>query len=67
MREPLEMFTASRMQNIVQIHTKNKYFVIKQFSIFYIFTFRAVGVESPRGGAITVPELAFHKMNFRLP
>ena len=33
MQEPLEMVTASLMQNMVQIRKKNKYFVI----IFYCF------------------------------
>ena len=45
------MVTASRMQNMVQIRKKNTYFVTNIFS-FFIFTFRALGVESPRGGAI---------------
>ena len=29
MREPLEMVTAPPMQNMVQIHKKNNYFVTK--------------------------------------
>jgi hypothetical protein len=35
MREPLEMVTASRMQNMVEIHKKNICFVTKLF--FEIF------------------------------
>ena len=49
MRESQEIVTASRMQNIVQIWKENCYFVI----VFLILTFRALGVDSPRGGAIT--------------
>ena len=48
------MVTASRMQNMVQIRKKNTYFVTNKFFRFFIFTFRALGVESPRGGAMTV-------------
>ena len=53
MQEPLEIVTASRMQNIVQFRKKNAYLAtyICSFS-FIAFTFRALGVESPRGGAI---------------
>ena len=52
MREPSEMHTASRMQNLVQIRAQNAYFVTKVFVRFVFVTFRALGVESPRGGAI---------------
>ena len=52
MPEPQEMCTASRMQNMVQIRKKNIYFVTQFSFIFAFFTFRALGVESPRGGAI---------------
>ena len=31
MREPLEMITVSRMQDMVEISKKNTYFVIKSF------------------------------------
>ena len=48
------MVTASRVQNMVQIRRgKNIFRDEKVFSIvFVIFTFRVLGVESPRGGAI---------------
>ena len=52
MREPYEMVTASRIQNMVDIGKGNAFFV----TIFLlIFTFRALGVESPRGGAMLKP------------
>ena len=54
MREPWEIYTASRMQNMMQIREKNFYFVTKIiFRNFVIFTLGALGVESPRGGAMT--------------
>ena len=53
MREPLEMITASRMQNIVQIRKKSTYFVTKLFfGSFGKSSFGALGVESPHGRAI---------------
>ena len=52
MREPLEMITASRMQNMVQIREKNLISSPKSVFVFYFVTFTALGVESPRGGAI---------------
>ena len=53
MREPLEMHTASRMQNMLEIRTKNTYFVtILLFGNFGKSSFGALGVESPHGGAI---------------
>ena len=45
------MVTASRMQNMVQIRKNNVYFVTRNI-VFVIVTFRALGVESPRGGAV---------------
>ena len=47
------MVIASRMQNMVQIRKNNAYLVTKKFvRLFLVFTFRDLGVESPRGGAI---------------
>ena len=40
-----------------QIRKQNAYFVTKHFVRFVIFTFRALGVESFRVGAITPPPL----------
>ena len=37
---------------MVHIRKKNIDFVTKKFCILSVFTFRALGVESPRGGAI---------------
>ena len=54
MREPLEMITVWRMQNMVEIRKKNIYFVTK--SLFENKNLKsscgALGVESPHGGAI---------------
>ena len=50
MREWQEMVTASRMQHLVQIRKKNDICLTNIF--FCIFNFRALGVESPRLGAI---------------
>ena len=53
MWEPLEIVTASLMQNIVQIPTKNAYFVTKLlFRNVGKSYLGALGVESPHGGAI---------------
>ena len=53
MREPLEMFTASRLQDMVQIRKKNTYSVTKLlFWNFATSSFGALGVESPHDGAI---------------
>ena len=53
MREPLEIATASLMQNLVQIRKKSYYSVTKiSFSEILEKTFGALGVESPHGGAI---------------
>ena len=53
MRESLEMVTASRMQDMVQIREKNTCFVtILLFRNFRKSSFGALGVESPHGGAI---------------
>ena len=54
MWDPLEMVTASRMQNMVQIRKEINLFVIS-FSL--ILAFKALGVESPRGRAIGAPFL----------
>ena len=51
MREPLEVFTASRMQHMVQIRQKTHNVVTTHFSILYI-SYLALGVESPAYGAI---------------
>ena len=54
MWETLEMITASRMQNIVEIREKNTCFVTKTlFLIFGKSSLGALGVESPHGKAIT--------------
>ena len=56
MRERWEMYTALRMQNMQQIRKKNVCFVINKncrFCFVVNFTFRALGVESPRGGAMS--------------
>ena len=51
MRDPSEMYTASRMQNMVHIGKKKR--LVRDQSLFHLFfTFRALGVESPSGGAI---------------
>ena len=54
MWEPLEMVTASRMQNMVQIREKKVR--DQQFVRSFVlnFTFRVFCVESPRGGAIGI-------------
>ena len=53
MLEPLGMYTASCMQSMVQIRKKNTYFVTNLlFGLFWKSCFGALGVESPRGGAI---------------
>ena len=39
MREPWEMYTASRMQNMVQIRAWNAYFVTKRF-VAFVFSFQ---------------------------
>ena len=55
MRKPPEMYTASRMQNIVPIRTNNSYSVI--IFLFWKSSFGALGVESPDGGAIFLESL----------
>ena len=53
MREPLEMVTASRMQNMVEIRKKNTCFVaILLFRNVWKSSFGALCVESPHGLAI---------------
>ena len=51
MREPSEMYTVSRMQSMVQARKKSTYSAATRFLCVF-FTFRALGVESPRGGAM---------------
>ena len=47
------MYTALRMQNMVHNCKKNAYFVTQIIvRLLKTITFRALGVESPRGGAI---------------
>ena len=54
MREPVEMVTASLMQNVVQIRQKNTCFTTKLlFTFFGTSSFGALDVESPHGGDIT--------------
>ena len=53
MRERLEMFTATLMQNMVQIRKRNTYFVTELFfRIFEKSSFVALEVEKPHGGAM---------------
>ena len=52
MREPLEMVTASLMQNMVQIHKKNIYFATK--IIFGLFIFLQMFVNIQGGLARSV-------------
>ena len=54
MREPWEMYTASRMQIMVRICKKNNYSATKIFSRFLniLILGLSLGVESPRGGAM---------------
>ena len=53
MREPSEMHTASRMQNMVQLRKENTYFVTSLPFIFLGKSYLgALGVESPHGGAM---------------
>ena len=55
MREALEMVTASRMQNMVQVRKKNVYFMTKiLLELYEKSSFGAIGVESPHGGAIKI-------------
>ena len=62
------------MQNMVLIREKNYYFVTNKKKNLVGFTFRAIGVESPRGGPFTtlpfipnVARLVFSSLNtFRL-
>ena len=60
-REPLEMVTASLMQNMEQIRKKNTYLVTKLFlKVFGKSSVGALGVESPHGGAIYVGGQLLH-------
>jgi hypothetical protein len=53
MREPSEMITVSRMQNMVDIRKKNTCFVtILLFQFLGKSSFGALGDESPHGRAI---------------
>ena len=55
MRKLLEMYTASRMQNMVHICKKVAYFVTNVLSnIFRLSYFGALGVESPTVGPLFV-------------
>ena len=54
MREPLEMVTDSRMQNMVEIRKKNNGFVTILLFRFKKKYFGALGVQSPHGGAINL-------------
>ena len=61
------MVTASRMQDILQIR-KNKLLFRDQTVVpilFVKFTFRALGVERTRGGAIAIECLRKNKFLFR--
>ena len=61
MWEPLEMATASRMQDMVEIRKKNKCFVTKLFFDFFgKSSFGALGVESPHGGAMKIYAVPGH-------
>ena len=58
MREQYEIVIALRMQRVVQILKKNTYFATNMLPCAFNrkknnLTFRALGVESRRGGAIT--------------
>ena len=65
------MATASRMQYMVQSGKKNAYFVTKKcFRFFVLFTFGALGVESPPphpGGAMFLSVLGFFFQLYNLP
>ena len=53
MREPLEMITVLRMQNMVEIRKKNTCFVTKSlFGKKLKSSFGALGLENPHGEAI---------------
>ena len=53
MREPLKMFTASLMQNMVQIRKKNAYFVIELFyEIFGKSPFWLSALRAPMVGPL---------------
>ena len=57
MQESLEMVTASRMQNMVEIRKKNTCFLtILFFRICWKSSFGALGVESPYGGDMEVED-----------
>ena len=49
MRERWEMYTVSRMQNIVQIRTENTYFMTKQ--LLYFSKFLLLGLSASRAPA----------------
>ena len=59
MRKTSEMITVSRMQNMVEIHKKNTYFVTKSLFKKLKSSFGALGVESPpRWGHVKAFQLA---------
>ena len=56
MGKPLEMYVASRMQNMVQIRARNVGFTTKLlFRLFCILSLGALVVESPQEGAMLSP------------
>ena len=56
-KTPLEIYVASRMQNMVHIRKRNTYFVTNLlFRMFWKSSLGALGVESPYGGAIPLFE-----------
>ena len=68
MLEPQEMYTASRMQNIMYLGTNSAYYRLKSLPFFLFFTFRVLGVESPRGGAtISQPTTTSQPATRQLP
>ena len=52
MRKPSEMYTALRMQNMMQICKENAYFMTNLPIEFFEEVLLDVVVESPHGGAI---------------
>ena len=63
MREPLEIVTASLMQNMAQIRKTNTYFVTKRFFCnFGKSSLGALGVECPHGGAILLQLLLYREI-----
>ena len=52
MRKPSEMYTVSRIQNMVQTHKKNAYFVSNLFVYFLKKKIGLSALRAPHGGAI---------------